>query len=664
MMRIYFIVAACFSTLSPAIAQTLKSDSANREAVITYTQDENLLNFTALTPPLQQIQGAPTAFYTFYWEFGDGHYSFDPKPKHTYKKMGEHKVQLWTTNNYDNGKPPPSRPQKIPVKKIAYEDFDEPAKATKPGDFQLQINRSPVPGEEMVLIASYKNTESMPSSGRLYLFLNEKKYKADNFTLEEIRTHHGERQIQETPSVAALSSPLIHNDILVASAQIMLQLPTRPITADEESLTKTLDESRAKYRTAHVLEFDDMAPGEERNIFCSLTTTPEMLKDTNAIITIRGVYVPDRAKNKHTKKDLEMEIVTSHDPNKMSVSDARLNYRFVKNKVLQFKVRFQNNGEGPARSIKLNVDASEMFDKRTVHVIDMYPKCPICPDSVEVSYSCLDTTFTKDQIIFHFRNIYLPGSRQKNVNEKDSTKGFVKYSIQFSDKVPKKNTVNRTAIVFDKNEPVLTNYSSTRFKPGLSLGARAGYQYIDGLMDSKSLFAALTISPYKSHRGYWQAEIMVARHTFTDTVSFEETNIRADGLYDLYEVSERFQYTNLLLSVVPASYRYNVNKVIGFGAGVQVTTNASEKTRASAVHEYYLSSGDMGGANKFRERDVRGDFTSTSTSREKSFREFNAALFGDVVIGSSRIGPALGVRYHYYFDKPHVQWQFYAAWKF
>jgi PKD repeat protein len=664
MMRIYSVVAICFALLGPAVAQTLKSDSTKREAEISYTQDENLVNFTAITPPLQQIQGAPTAFYTFYWEFGDGHYSFDPKPKHAYKKTGEHSIQLWTTNNYDNGKPPPSRPQKIQVKKIAYENTEETSNPGNQDDLRLQINRAPVPNEEIVLIASYKNTADLPANGKLYLFYNEEKFKADNFTLEAVRTHNGERQVQETPSVAALS-PLYRNDILLASAEAMPELfINNPISEEDESLSIALDESRLKYRNAHILELDSMEPGEERNIFCSLKTTAEMLKDTNAIITIRGVYVPDRGKNKHTKKDLEMEIVTSHDPNKMAVSDARLNYRFVKNKVLQFKVRFQNNGEGPARSIKLNVDVSDMFDKRTVQVMDIYPKCPICPDSIEVNYSCLDTTFTKDKIIFHFKNIYLPGSRQNNVHDKDSTRGFVKYSIQFSDKVPKSNTVNRTAIIFDKNEPVLTNYSSTRFKPGLSLGASVGYQHVDGLMDSKNFFAALSISPYKPHKGYWQAEVMFTRHTFSDTLSYEETNIRADGLYDLFEVSERLQYTNLLLSIVPASYRYNVNKVMGFGAGLQVSTNASGKTKGSAEHEHYLTSLDQSGANKFKERDARDDFTSTSTSQENSFTEFNAALFGDVVLGSSRIGPALGIRYYYYFEAPRVQWQFYATWKF
>lgn len=51
-----------------------------------------------------------------------------------------------------------------------------------------------------------------------------------------------------------------------------------------------------------------------------------------------------------------MEIVTSHDPNKMSTNGMFINYRLVRFKRVKFKTRFQNNGEGPARMIRLETD--------------------------------------------------------------------------------------------------------------------------------------------------------------------------------------------------------------------------------------------------------------------------------------------------------------------
>jgi hypothetical protein len=53
--------------------------------------------------------------------------------------------------------------------------------------------------------------------------------------------------------------------------------------------------------------------------------------------------------------------------------------RLVRFKRVNFKTRFQNNGEGPARMIRLETDIPTMLDKKTFQIEDMYPKCPICP---------------------------------------------------------------------------------------------------------------------------------------------------------------------------------------------------------------------------------------------------------------------------------------------
>ena len=274
--------------------------------------------------------------------------------------------------------------------------------------------------------------------------------------------------------------------------------------SDDENLDGALLASKKEFRDAKIFEFDLMNPSETRNVFFTFKTTPEMLKDTSATVRMRSIYVPDRNYKSHKKRTLEMEIVTSHDPNKMSSNGAMMNYRLVRFKTLNFKTRFQNNGEGPAKIIRLETDISEMFDKKTLQIVDCYPKCPICPKGEKPTISCLDTIIKKDQIFFTFKNIYLPGSEQKNVKEIDSTKGFVKYTMKFNKDFHKIKTKSRTAIYFDKNEPVITNYATTRFSTGVCVGAKAGYNYFPKLQNSKSYFVSATLSPYKSFRWYWQ----------------------------------------------------------------------------------------------------------------------------------------------------------------
>ena len=169
-----------------------------------------------------------------------------------------------------------------------------------------------------------------------------------------------------------------------------------------------------------------------------------------------------------------------------------------------------------------------MFDKKTLKIVDSYPKCPICPKGEEVTYSCIDTIIKKDQIHFTFKNIYVPGSNQKNVTDKDSTKGFVKYSMKFNKDFHKVKTKSKTAIIFDKNKPVITNYAVTRFLPGLSIGIKAGYNYFKDIENSKSYFVGATFSPYKSYRFYCQSELYYSRFksSSSGTTPLHQYNLR------------------------------------------------------------------------------------------------------------------------------------------
>ena len=629
----------------------IENDTLTRVATIKNTIHGNEVVFTPETPVLNQIAGAPKAFYTHYWEFGDGHYSTQENPKHTYKKTGDYEVKLWATNNYDNGKPPTTRPKKIAITNITtpYNDV-----ATMDEDFILKRNREPVPDEEMVLVLSYKNPQEYTTNGKLYLFYNEHQYKANNFELTETRTYFNEKNITQEgfaftknidddgTYIASSSNNLIENQTFAQDTTIKTNLPL------------TIANSKAFYKNWSLLEFNDLKPKEERNIFFSLKTTPEMLKDTSAIISVRGIYVPDANYDNHRVKDMEMEIVTSHDPNKMSSNGTFMNYRLVRFKTLKYKIKFQNNGEGPARTIRLETDIPDMLDKSTIEILDIYPKCDICPKK-EVLYSCLDTMFTNKQAIFTFKNIYLPGSEQKNVKEYDSTKGFVKYSIKFAKDFHKQKTKSRTAIIFDKNDPIITNYSTTRFLPGISIGAKVGVNSFSDLNNSESYFFGATLSPYKSYRWYWQVELMNNFHNYNSNTDVSEEFIQdAQGTRILQQTTINNSFENIDWDV-PVLIRYNINNYIGLGAGLQNTISLSEKQVQSVLIEQFegnVTTNPVISSEK------------TTTSQSDSFTNIRSGLLFEATAGFARIGPSLGARYIMNFEKNFNYWQFYAIWKF
>ncbi|MFC4634678.1 PKD domain-containing protein [Dokdonia ponticola] len=647
--------------------QTIPLDTLTRSAPIFYDVLGNKVTYGAEMPELNQIAGAPKAFYTYYWELGDGNYSFEKEPKHTYKKEGTYEVKLWSTNNYDNGKPPASRPKKVVISDASDEEasvdgfaFAKANPVFKPDeDLLIRTNRDPLPSQEMVLITSYKNTKDYVTNGKLYLFYNDKSFKDKNFILTDTRLHHNEK-IEQNEDFVHHAGTDFSQEYLASTYPSELRERTLVVqdSTKKTNLPLTLEESQELYLNSQVITFTNMQPGEERNVFRTLETTPEMIKDTSAIVTLRSIYVPDENYENHTVKDTELEIVTSHDPNKMSSNGTLMNYRLVRFKKLKFKVRFQNDGEGPANTIRLEVDTPEMFDKNTLEIKDMYPQCRICPKDREVNYSCLDTILQKDKIIFTFKRIYLPGTAQKNVTEKDSTKGFVKYAMKFGKDFHKKKTRSRTAIYFDKNEPIYTNYSTTRFTPGISIGARAGYIFNPDLDNATEVFAGITLSPFKSYRGYLQAELFFSTTSFDNFRNFETIETNDIGIESITRFTEEATARNITTYLVPISYLYNLNNFIAVGAGLQLKLDLSRECNQTTTGEFFLN---IPGEGEIRD-ETQDTFQETDCN--KGVGNFQSGVFADINFGGVRIGPSAGIRYVSNFNAPNAQIQVYGLWKF
>ena len=644
----------CIIILSSAmvLAQTKVKDTITRRANISYIQKGNSVTFKPETPPLIPIAGAPKPSYSYLWEMGDGHYSKQAEPKHVYKNKGNYTTRLAVTNNYDNGKPPATRPKKVAVNEIENDPYEDIASIADQNGFAIQKNCDPIPDQEMVVVVSYQNLENYVASGKLYLFYNEKQFKNNNFELLDFRTYAGEREVKEN-TIAAVDD-LDDSKNYLASVENTFKTKKYKNTTTEEDLEASLKEAHTLYNNVSILEFDDSNPTETRNVFYTFKTTPEMIKDTSATVTMRGIFVPNRSFKNHKVKNLEMEIVTSHDPNKMGSNGSLINYRLVRFKRVKFKTRFQNNGEGPARKIRLETDIPDMFDKKTFQIEGMYPECPICPKDEEPTVSCLDTIIERKQIIFTFKNIYLPGTEQKNVQEKDSTKGFVRYSMKFNEDFHKVKTKSRTAIIFDKNEPIITNYAVTRFLPGISVGVKAGYNIYPDLEKSTSYFVGATISPFKSYRFYWQAEWVNALNQYNSSANIVDVfDTNANGTRQLLRTTTTTENKNINWEV-PILIRYNINNYIGIGAGIQANINVSSEQHQDIKIETF--EGD-------KDNFLIGTQTTNNTIKN-SFTDIKTGLLFDLTAGFARIGPSLGARYVMNFEQNFNYIQLYGIWKF
>lgn len=624
--------------------------------------------FTPVMPPLQQKPGAPKAYWSYFWEFGDGSFSREENPTHVYVREGDYTVSLDAIAHYDDGKKP--KKKKKPVhgggasalasNQLLPDVFDPKTRQ------MIAINSysKPRAEEEITLVLSYRNMGAVTTDGRLHLFFNEKKYPAAHFSFSEIRAHHGELADMRTSQVLPTDNAPMFDWATISvehsgGASLLLGSDFSPSTIIQEMLGN----ARGTYREEQAWRFNNLQAGEKRNVFISLNCTPNMLRDTNAFIHLEAVFAPFDPVVAPERFVYEIEIVGSHDPNAIAVSDNRINYRVVGNKELNYKIQFQNNGEGPASKVEVKVETPGGLKMQTMRPVAWYPKCPICPKT-PTNTGCLDTMTLADGFLFTFRNIYLPGSRQKDVDQRDSTKGFVKYKIESGGDMPKLPFRSRARIVFDKNPPIFTNYTRTRFKVGISPGLKVGYGFHPDSIGQGAVLLGMSLSPYKSWRVYPQIEFLTGiqgrseqPEIQTGTLVGTSTNGTALAKLDSFLIDTFRLTTRGSVSLeLPVLLRKNFNRFVGMGLGASarvIFENGETKiTDGRTTIDWELMDTANGVVDEVRTVESSENQTVTVAYRTTRFRY---SVFADLTLGSVRAGPNLGIRAGYQLGGPKLQ---------
>lgn len=657
------LVVLCLICVNMAKAQVLPTDTIPAEVLV--STENGTTKFSAELRPLRPIAGAPAPFYTYFWEFGDGGFSFEKEPVHIYKTGDSVKVRLFATNNYDDGKRPPTKPK--PIKPAATKPMiaaigNNPTGLFKMGgNIELKSNCMPKPGDDMMLVFGYRNKESNGQqnlNGTIAILYNDREFSNNNFVLAETRTYNQEQK-SELKSMLATAYVKSKKNEPVYFADINNEMP---ITAlyDEKVLLK---DKLKDFKNEQSWKFSNLKSNEERFVFMHFKTTPEMVKDTNAVVRISAVFIPDNPLVETEFFNMELQIVASHDPNKMVLRKSRMNFRFTgKHRELTYKIRFQNTGKGPAKKIDIAANISQVFNPITLRITKTKPEVLTC-DSAYTGQSCIKKVMGTDSVHFIFNNIYLPGLQQKGVTDADSTMGFVEYKIMFKEKPKKLPIKTGAAIVFDKNEPIYTNRAVGRFKMGLSPGLILGYGFPfetdnRNYLNNKNIVIGGSLAPYAPHRFYWQAEIYL--NAFKENTYL--VNSLRGGLKDTiangvaYRVDRKdFYKTNKILTInaVPLQFRYNINKYIGAGAGTLVGIDVYNKSIDRV--NYRLIPPQNG---------IPTELEIVANETKERFKNIKASFFADVQLGLVRVGPSLGFRWIFDPKTSNNRMASYVTWKF
>lgn len=610
--------------------------------------------FKPILRPLIQVPGGRAPYYKYLWDFGDGHFSTLAEPTHQYKNPGEYEVVLYAVNNYDDG-PKPNRPKRkikntdppTALAQINTHSFEQNF-FTSNETFQIFKLSDAKPGEDISLVVGV-NTAG--KKGKIYILSNEKIAGMEGFKFAAQTNYYNEYRdtLIQTEKLQGMWANVKQSTFTKTGSP---DYGIKEISTFQNQ-QQAIHYFKDLYAAYHSLTAYDIEPqqGDQQFSLINLDVTADMLVDTNAIVTITGVFIPeDGLANVH---QVDIPIVKSHDPNKMSIRPARMNYRFQKKrKTMTYKVQFQNDGEGDAKNVRLEMQIPDEIVKNTFKLKALYPKCDTC--ETEMSRGCYRYFIKEDgTLVFHFKDISLPGTAAKDITDMDSTKGFILFEVETQKKLKNKSFQAYTNIYFDKNPPIKTNTATTRFlrtiSPFITVGAtstfgtprehevahtfKPGYQVGFGIAPT---------APYK--KPYWQIELYTSyykRESQSDRIDEKgEHPYLKDGKtnYFAYTSVDSFQNRQFLSLQVPIQIRYNINPYISIGAGVSARKDFN--TKAAGEKTFYL---DRVGAN--------GQTEIAQMTEEQKVPSINSNIklnpFLDLNIGSVNLGPALGIRFAY-----------------
>ena len=603
------------------------------------------MHFSAALRPLRQLAGAPAAYYSYFWELGDGRFSFEKEPSYIYRDTGVYQVRLFATNNYDDGNAPPTKPRPVRIKKPAKTNNSWASHFFRgDGSLEMKINRNPKPGENFVVLVGYRNQLTDSLSGSIVLFYNERQFRKDGFALADERLY--DRQ-----------QPSDLNTLLVALDRVPASETTSPFrwsaAKDDDGGGASLGYSNQTRSLLHtlqndfsrhtVLHFPAIGRNEEKFAFLEMNTLPDMIHDTNATVSMIAMLVPDDPMAAPQVYQLDMQVVSSHDPNRIQLLHHRINYRFMSDhKQLDYRVNFQNTGAGPTHKISVGVAIPPELDPQSIRIKGFSPVCRRC-DSAYPGQSCVDSFRRGDSLYFVFNNIYLPGLQQGVVSDKDSTAGYVEFTIRFKRRPKKIPFSTGASIVFDGNAPVLTNRATARFIKGISPGIMAGYNYLpdNGTYSATGpVQIGYVLAPYSPWRPYFQAEASVVlleqEHHAGAVIQLNQDTTILGQLYVITGSQVQTVTKRNSLDLTPLHFRYNLNNWIGVGVGATAQIFLSEQTTTTSRIWFNAA---------LLPAQVMTSETSQS-GKTRWIGSWNAQPFIDIQVGRVRTGPVLGIRFY------------------
>src|SRR5690606_21640984 len=160
------------------------------------------------------------------------------------------------------------------------------------GIFQIFKNGDAVPGEDMSLVIGVKPTTD---KGTILILTNEKLINPNGFVVANQSQYHGEKIIPHITANALNSLWANVNGALITQSGSPDYGLKEELTFEGNEATKYFQNLLDEYKT--VSQYEIASENDEAQFsILNLDITPEMLADTNAIVTVTGIYLAEGGK--------------------------------------------------------------------------------------------------------------------------------------------------------------------------------------------------------------------------------------------------------------------------------------------------------------------------------------------------------------------------------
>lgn len=523
-----------FSLLSLLLLLCMYTAQAQR-GFIQYAYAKNEFRILNVDPPVSSPKSSkPAVWGNYFWEFGDGHYSFDSVAVHNFPRPDLYEVKVFLTPHYSFSKP------------VSYSrKFSVNAPQGPPPVYSLGGRRVSmestggdylVPGHEMQFVVHYQAPpDRAVEEGYVLLFYNNRretnrfKIKFDPLRFLEERLYYREEAMGDDFFSLPRSG-----------------LPPAGLAAANELFNQHND--------VRIFKVQSLKAGQERRLFCTIASDQrlENHQDKDRELSVTAFWLPlggsfDEKKDRYVHK---MEVLEVHDPNRIKVRKRTAYYLpgqpvAVSGGFPSFSISGQEGIGSHILEIEAEDDCGNIASLAVpLEVFDCQAPAPVCLNGLTVELMpgmpCTDADGDIDEGFATLNaSDFVTGSLT-------DCSGLVTLSINRAGEAPDP-LQSSLVVTFDDPDTLMLEvyvwdgaYNPTSVQPGGAMGG-PNYEYCEITVLLADNMLKLCGTPGWINDRNGEPVEFVAVSLTGHSVDLQNTQV--DGFYEFCPVDEGFDYT-------------------------------------------------------------------------------------------------------------------------